>query len=124
MAGNTNNIQNAGAATQQAAKTKRDLALERLKTRHPDTDYADDEAIYGAINNDYDADQKTIEGYKANEKAMSDMLTADPRSAAFLKAMKNGKNPAVELVRNFGDEFVDILTDPEQADAIGEAQAI
>ena len=123
MAENTNNIQNAGAATQQAQKTKRDLALERLKIRHPDTDYADDEAIYGAINDDYDEDQKALEGYKANEKAMSDMMTADPRSAAFLQAMKGGKNPVVELVRNFGDEFVDILTDPEQADAIGEAQA-
>ena len=123
MAENTNNTQNAGAATQQAQKTKRDLVLERLKIRHPDTDYADDEAIYGAINDDYDEDQKTLEGYKANEKAMSDMMTADPRSAAFLQAMKGGKNPVVELVRNFGDEFVDILTDPEQADVIGEAQA-
>lgn len=123
MAKDTTGTQNAGAATQQAVKTKRDLALERLKSRHPDTDYADDEAIYGAINDDYDTDQKTIADYKANEKAMSDMMTADPRSAAFLQAMKNGKNPAVELVRNFGDEFMDILTDPEQADAIGEAQA-
>ena len=45
MAENTNNTQNAGAATHQAQKTKRDLVLERLKIRHPDTDYADDEAI-------------------------------------------------------------------------------
>lgn len=123
MAENTNGIQGAGAATQQAAKTKRDLALERLKARHPDTDYADDDAIYGAINDDYDADQKTIEGYRENERAMSDMMTSDPRSAAFLQAMKNGKNPVVELVRNFGDEFMDILTDPDKADEIAAAQA-
>ena len=93
MAENTNNTQNAGAATQQAQKTKRDLALERLKIRHPDTDYADDEAIYGAINDDYDEDQKALEGYKANEKAMSDMMTADPRSAAFLQAMFQSTHP-------------------------------
>ena len=37
---NTNIEQNAGAAKQQDTKTKRDLALERLKTRHPDTEYA------------------------------------------------------------------------------------
>ena len=49
---NTNIEQNAGAAKQQDTKTKRDLALERLKTRHPDTEYADDEAMYGAINDD------------------------------------------------------------------------
>ena len=71
---NTNTEQNAGAAKQQDTKTKRDLALERLKTRHPDTEYADDESIYGAINDDYDADQKALQGYKDNEKAMGDWL--------------------------------------------------
>ena len=52
MPDNTNIEQNAGAAKQQETKTKRDLVLERLKTRHPDTEYADDEAMYGAINDD------------------------------------------------------------------------
>lgn len=121
MAENTNE-QNAGAATQQATETKRDLALERLKSRHPDTDYADDEAIYGAINDDYDEDQKALEGYKANEKAMSDMMSADPRSAVFLQSMKNGKNPFVELVRNFGDDMVDFLSDPDSAEEVAGAQ--
>lgn len=122
MTGNTNIGQNAGAAAQQTTKTKKDLALERLKTRHPDTDYADDEAIYGAINNDYDEDQKALKEYKANEKAMSDMMTADPRSATFLLSMKNGKNPFVEMVRNFGDDMIDYLSDPESADEVAAAQ--
>ncbi len=122
MADNANIEQNAGAAVQQATKTKRDLALERLKTRHPDVDYADDEAIYGAINDDYDEDQKTLEGYKANEKAMSDMMSADPRSAAFLQGMRNGKNPFVELVRLFGDDMVDFLSDPDSAEEVAGAQ--
>lgn len=122
MAIETNNGQNVGAATQQATKTKKDLALERLKARHPDTEYADDEAIYGAINDDYDEDQKTLGDYKANEKAMSDMMSADPRSAVFLQSMKNGKNPFVELVRNFGDDMVDYLSDPESADEVAAAQ--
>lgn len=122
MADNISTGQNAGAAQQQTVKTKRDLALERLKARHPENDYADDEAIYGAINDDYDEDQKTIEGYKANEKAMSDMMSADPRSAVFLQGMKNGKNPFVELVRNFGDDMVDFLSDPDSAEEVAGAQ--
>lgn len=122
MADNINN-QNAGAATQQATKTKRDLALERLKSRHPDTDYADDEAIYGAINDDYDEDQASIKGYKENEKALSDMMSADPKSAVFLQAMKAGKNPWVELVRNFGEDAIDYFTDPENVDEIAAAQS-
>lgn len=116
------NGQSAGAALQQATKTKKDLALERLKTRHPDTDYADDEAIYSAINDDYDEDQKSIEGYKANEKALSDMMTADPRSATLLQAMRSGKNPILEIVRMFGDDIVDYLTDPDNADDLAKAQ--
>lgn len=122
MAEIKNAEQNAGAATQQATKTKRDLALERLKSRHPDTDYADDDAIYGAINDDYDEDQKALEGYKANEKALSDMMSADPRSAVFLQSMKNGKNPFVEMVRNFGDDAVDFLSDPDNAEEVANAQ--
>lgn len=122
MAGIINTGQTAGAATQQAAKTKKDLALERLKSRHPETEYADDEAIYAAINDDYDADQKAIENYKTNEKALSDMITSDPRSANFLMAMKSGKNPFVELVRSFGDDAIDYLSDPDNAAEIASAQ--
>ncbi len=121
MAEITNNEQNAGAATQQATKTKRDLTLEKLKARHPDTDYADDEAIYSAINDDYDADQKSIEGYKANEKAMADWMGNDPKSATFLQSMKQGTNPWLGLVRNYGEDGIDYLTDPDNADAIAEA---
>lgn len=122
MAENIKAGQSVGAAPQQATKSKRDMALERLKARHPDTDYADDEAIYSAINADYDEDQKALEGYKANEKAMSDMMAADPKSATFLQAMRGGKNPFVELVRNFGDDLVDYLTDPDSADEVAAAQ--
>lgn len=121
MAVNTQQI--VGENTQQAVKTKRDLALDRLKKRHPEAEYGDDESIYGAINDDYDEDQRAIEGYKANEKAMSDMMTSDPRSAALLQSMKSGKNPWTELVRNFGDDAIDYFTDPENAEEVGEAQA-
>lgn len=123
MAENTNNEQNAGAAPQQATKTKRDLALERLKTRHPEDEYADDEAIYGAINDDYDADQKELEGYKANEKQMADMMGGNPKAATFLQGMMNGGNPWTEFVKNFGEDGIDYFTDPDNAEEIGEAQA-
>lgn len=122
MAVNTNTEQSVGASQQQAVKTKRDMALERLKARHPDTDYADDEAIYGAINDDYDADQKELEGYKNNEKALGDMFAKDPRSATFLQNWRSNGNPVSELVRTYGDEFIDYLTDPANADEIAAAQ--
>lgn len=116
------NNQSAGAAASQSVKSKRDLALERLKQRHPDVDYPDDESMYGAINDDYDADQQTLEGYKNNEKALSDMFASDPRTAEFLKNWKNGENPWTSLVREFGDDAVDYLTDPDNAEEVAKAQ--
>lgn len=118
-----NTQQNAGSAQQQAVKTKRDLALERLKSRHPDTEYADDEAIYGAINDDYDADQKALEGYKKNEADMADMFGKDPRSASFLQNWRQGSNPVQQLVKEYGEDFLDYLSDPDHADEIAEAQS-
>ena len=120
---NTNIEQNAGAAKQQDTKTKRDLALERLKTRHPNTEYVDDEAMYGAINDDYDADQKALQGYKDNEKAMGDWLGSDPEAATFLQAMKAGKSPYAELIRTHGEDAIDYYSDPDNADEIASAQS-
>lgn len=118
--------QNAGAAQgeaqKKATKSKRDMTLERLKARHPEAQYDDDEAMYGAINDDYDADQKSIEGYKASEKALADMFSADPRSATFMQSMKKGANPWVEIVKQFGDEALDYLADPDNADELASAQ--
>lgn len=114
--------QNAGAAAQQATKTKRDLALERLKTRHPENEYADDEAIFGAINDDYDADQKSLGEYKEKEKSLSNMMENNPNAASFLQGMMKGENPWSGFVRNFGEEGIDYFTDPDNAEEIGKAQ--
>lgn len=122
MGENEQNIQSVGAGQQQAVKSKRDIALERLKARHPDTDYADDEAVYGAINDDYDADQKTLGEYKKNEEALGNMFKKDPRSATFLQSWQKGGNPIAELVRTYGDEFLEYMTDPEKAEEIAAAQ--
>lgn len=122
MAEDSTIIQNTGAVSQQTVKSKRDIALERLKARHPDVDYPDDDAVFGAINDDYDADQEALSGYKDNEKALSDMLSADPRAAALLKSMKKGGNPWTELIRQFGDDAIDWLSDPEHADEVAAAQ--
>lgn len=36
----------------QSTPTKRSLALERIGGKHPDKDFADDEALFGQINED------------------------------------------------------------------------
>lgn len=108
-------------ADNQEVKTKRELMAERLKGRYPDMDFSDDEAIFGRISDDYDEYDKSIEGYKGREQAMSDMFSKDPRSASFLQNWRNGGDPTVELVRNFGTEIKDAIDDPERQEEMAAA---
>lgn len=45
----------------EVVKSKRDLAMERIKAKYPDKSFDDDEAFFGQINDDYDDyDKPTI----------------------------------------------------------------
>lgn len=102
-------------------KSKRDLALERMRGKYPDKNFDDEDVFYGQINDDYDDYDKQISGYKEREKAFSDMFTSDPRSAAFLTNWRKGGDPMVELVRQFGTDIKDAIDDPERQEAIAAA---
>lgn len=58
---------------------------------------------------------------RAREKALADMLAADPRSGAFLNNWRNGSDPVVELIRQFGKEIRQALDNPELHDRIAQA---
>lgn len=112
----------------QSVTPKRDNFKLRLGKKHADKQFDDDEAIFGQINEDYDEydnqlseRDKQLEEYKGREKAFSDMFSADPRSAAFLQAWKDGEDPAMALVRKFGPELEDILHDESKQEAIAAA---
>lgn len=102
-------------------KTKRDLALERMKSRYPDKEFADDEALFGQINDDYADYDNQLNGYKERESQMANMFAADPRSARFLTDWRKGGDPVILLVKQFGTDIKDALEDPEKLDAIAEA---
>lgn len=104
-----------------SVKTKRELAMERMSGRYPDMDFTDEEVFFGRINDDYDDYDKEIEGYRDREKTFSDMFTSDPRSAAFLMSWRNGDDPAVALIRQFGTEIKDVIDDPERQEEIAAA---
>lgn len=93
-------------------KNNRERYVERLKTKYPDREFTDDDALWGQVNEDYDGYDKELAVYKENEKAFSDLFTSDPRSASFLMQWRKGKNPAVALVEMFGEDFVEELKDP------------
>lgn len=102
-------------------KSKRSMMTERLKSRYPDKDFSDDEALFGQISDDYDGYDKDISGYREREKALSDMFTSDPRSARFLTEWSKGQDPVVSLVRQFGTDIKDAIDDPERQEEIAAA---
>lgn len=102
-------------------KSNRDRYTERLKQRYPDKEYADDEALFGQINDDYDQYDNELSGYREREKALSDLFASNPRSAAFLTDWRNGEDPLVGMIRKFGDDFKAALEDPDKQEALAAA---
>lgn len=95
------------------AKSRRDQFGERLKKKYPDKEYADDEALFGQINDDYDEYDNQLNGYRERESKLTDMLVKDPHSAQFITDMAQGKDPWVSLINRIGiDGVKEILDDP------------
>lgn len=101
--------------------SRRDAALERLRSRYPDEMFDDDEQIFGKINDDYDQYENELNGYKEREGAFSNLFTSDPRSARIMQGWRDGDDPAVALVRLYGTEIKEAIDDPQKQEAIAEA---
>ena len=112
----------------QSVTPKRDSFKLRLGKKHADKQFDDDEALFGQINDDYDEydnqlseRDKQLEEYKGREKVFSDMFTGDPRKAKFMQAWKDGEDPTIAMIRQFGPEFEDVLHDESKQEEIAAA---
>lgn len=104
------------------AKSRRDQFGERLKKKYPDREYADDEALFGQIDDDYAAYEDQIGQYKDRERRVTDLFTKDPGSANFLVDMANGKDPFIGVIERLGiDGVTDLLNNPEKQAEYAEA---
>ena len=100
-----------------SGKSKRDLFGERLKKKYPDRDYADDEALFGQINDDNELGQ-----YKERESRLTDLLSKDNRAAQFIADMANGNDPWLAVIERLGiDGITDLMNDPSKQEAYAEA---
>lgn len=108
---------------EETKKTRREAFAERLREKHPEKEFGDDEALFSQIGEDYDAYDKSMASYKKDEEELMNLFTADPRAASFLTDWRAGQDPAVALMRRFGPELRDALDDPDKVDALAEAQA-
>lgn len=108
-------------AETETVKSKRDLTLERMRGKYPDEQFDDDEQLFGRINDDYDQYDSELAGYKEREGKFSDMFLSDPRSARLMMGWKDGDDPAVALIRLYGDDIKEAIDDPEKQEAIAAA---
>lgn len=111
----------------QHLKTKRELTIERMRARHPEDNFDDEEVLFERINGDYDdyddrlkERDEAIAKYRQDEKSLSDMFMSDPRAAHFMEAWKKGDDPRIALIREFGEDVRDILDDPARQEEIAE----
>lgn len=95
--------------------------MEAFRTRHPECDCADEEAVYDLLQTERQADAKALADYRRREAEMADMFYADPRTAVFLRSWREGSDPVVELVRRFGPEIREALDDPDLQERLAEA---
>lgn len=102
-------------------KSNRERYAERLKAKYPERNFADDESLWGQVNEDYDGYDKELAVYKEREEALSNLFTSDPRSALFLTNWRKGGDPAVELVRMYGDDFIEEMKDPKKQEEFAAA---
>jgi hypothetical protein len=104
-------------AEDKQVKSKRDQFGERLKKKYPGKEYADDEALFGQINDDYDEYDNKLNGYAEREGKLVDMFNKDPNSAQFITDMAQGKDPWVSLINRIGiDGVKELLEDPSNLD--------
>ena len=110
-------------AENKTVTSSRDRYMERLKAKYPDKEFADDEEIFGQINDDYDDYDNKLSGYREREKALSDLIASNPRGAVFLTDMAKGKDPFISMICKYGDDFRAALEDPSEENLEALAQA-
>lgn len=106
------------------AKSKRELLGDRLKKKYPDREFADDEALFGQVSDDYDDYDNQIGQYREREKALTDLFAKNPRSARFLTDMAKGEDPWISTVRRLGiDGITDIINNPDKQEEYAKANS-
>ena len=95
---------------------------ERLQTRYPDLNIADDEAVSERIGADYDDMEGQLNGYRDRETRLTELMSNNPRAALFISDMAKGADPMTAWIERLGSEnIMELLNDPEKREAYAEA---
>ena len=120
-AGVTGAVPPVESAAPAAPKSRRSGVLERLRKNHPDATFKDDddEAVFGQIDDDFNAMDGELKEHRERDAKISGALRNDPRHALYLsRTLVDGENPITVLLEQYGDELRDALDDPEKAEEL------
>lgn len=113
--------QSNGLVENQAVKSSKEAFVNRMKSKNPDFNMDDEEAVYGIIMKDYGDYDGRIKEMEEREKKLSDLMQQNPAARDFILEWANGADPYVSLIRRFGDKIMEAMDDPEKAEEIAEA---
>lgn len=109
-------------AEKETPKSKRELLMERLNSKYPDRQYADDEELFGQINDDYAANDEELGKYRDRESQLSELFSRDPKSAQFITDMAKGEDPWIAVIKRMGiDGITDLMNNPDKQEEYAEA---
>lgn len=97
----------------QEVKSNKQKWLDNFSKRHADVDQSDEDAYFGAINDDYDDYDSRIKSYEDDNKRVSEMLEANPAFAQMLVEAHNGGNPWKVLAKIGGQPLLDLMENPD-----------
>ena len=81
-----------------------------FKEENPDTDYSDDEAFYGALDEYDNRRGEELSRYKDFDDRLKAQITADPRAGLFLSNLMNGMNIVDNLLDVAGPELAEAVS--------------
>lgn len=117
--------QEMGAAGAAPAKSRREKFREGFSSRHPDVNIDDEEAYYGALDDEYNQREEEIGKYRSDNEKLNNMFMENPHAAYFMNDLIDGKEQlGVALMRQFGETFRDAVTDPTEENVKAFADAL
>lgn len=106
-------------------KSKRDEWLDRLRSKHPDREYASDDDYYSSALEDQDLMEYDINDRKGKEQSLVDLISERPQLGSLLANLKDMKDPeaVAKLLGMYGEDFQASLGNEEALKAMAEAQS-
>lgn len=110
---------------QQTPPSRRDTFRKGFASRHPDVNMEDEEAYYGALDDEYNANEQELAKHRENNKRLNSMFMENPNAAYFMNDLIDGKEQmGVALMRHFGQTFKDAVDDPTEENVKAFADAL